>query len=63
MKRVLIAIFLMGLTMALQAKENGSNENKTDSKTEATMVFSGLVADEKSGESLVGVEVKLEGTD
>ncbi len=55
-------IFLLALTViAVNAKEN---DGKTiDAENSATLVLSGTVADHNSGESLVGVEVKLEGTD
>ncbi len=35
----------------------------TDADNTASVVVSGSISDVKSGESLVGVEVKLEGTD
>ncbi|HPE75637.1 MAG TPA: carboxypeptidase-like regulatory domain-containing protein [Draconibacterium sp.] len=55
-------IFLLALTViAVNAKED---EGKSaDTENTATLVLSGTVADQNSGESLVGVEVKLEGTD
>jgi hypothetical protein len=60
MKQILIALVLVFVVIAVNAKEK---ESKSDTEGTATMVVSGNVADENSGESLVGVEVKLEGTD
>ncbi len=55
-------IFLLAITViAVNAKEN--DKNTGDTENSATLVLSGTVADQNSGESLVGVEVKLEGTD
>ena len=55
-------IFLLALTViAVNAKEN--DRKVDDTENAATLVLSGTVADQNSGESLVGVEVKLEGTD
>lgn len=52
-------MFLLAVT--LHAKDN---ETKTkDSDANATIVLTGSIVDQKSGESLVGVEVKIEGTD
>ena len=65
MKKILIAIVLIISVLAVNAKDKGSEaDSKTaDTKSAATMVLSGSIADENSGESLVGVEVKIEGTD
>ena len=61
MKKGIIVIFMILVVLATQAKEK---ENKPeDSETAATTALKGTVADEKSGEALVGVEIKLEGTD
>ncbi len=61
MKKLLIAAILVLTIVAVNAKEK---EGKTiDTASEATMVISGSIADQNSGESLVGVEVKIEGTD
>ena len=46
---------------AVNAKEEEKGANKTENTT--ALVVSGTVADEKSGESLVGVEVNIAGTD
>ena len=61
MKKIVIAAFLILSVVAVNAKEK---EGKlSDSEGTATVMLTGSIADEKSGESLVGVEVKLEGTD
>lgn len=61
MKKLAI-IFLLALTvLAVNAKEK--DKKTVDAENAATLVLSGTVADQNSGESLVGVEVKLEGTD
>lgn len=61
MKKGIILIFLILVGLVIQAKEK---ENKTkDTEAKATIALKGNVADEKSGEALVGVEIKLEGTD
>jgi hypothetical protein len=61
MKRLVIFLVVMSFTFALAAKEK-NNTNKTSDKP-ATVAISGLICDEASGESLAGVEVKIEGTD
>lgn len=61
MKQIFISILLLFSLITVAANKE---ENKTiDTRGEATMVLSGIVSDEISGESLVGVEVKIEGTD
>lgn len=57
---MMIAWMLL-VVIAVQAKDNESKVKDTDGQ--ATMMLSGSVVDEQSGESLVGVEVKLAGTD
>jgi len=61
MKKVIFALLVaLASTSAFAEKA----ETKTDSKTEATVLsLSGNIIDEVSGEALVGVEVKVEGTD
>ena len=55
-------IFLLAVTViAVNAKENKGKS--IDAENTAASVITGIVADQNSGESLVGVEVKLEGTD
>lgn len=62
MKKILFGIMALLLTIAVSAKEN---ETKTTSATDnaASIVLAGTISDANSGESLVGVEVKIEGTD
>lgn len=62
MKKILIGFLSLMLTVAVTAKEN---EVKKESTTDnaATVVLVGSISDANSGESLVGVEVKIEGTD
>ena len=61
MKKITILFMLVLTVFALNAKENESKA--TDTESNATTVLTGTIADENSGESLVGVEVKIEGTD
>uniref|UniRef100_UPI003216898B carboxypeptidase-like regulatory domain-containing protein n=1 Tax=uncultured Draconibacterium sp. TaxID=1573823 RepID=UPI003216898B len=61
MKKVLIAALLILSVVAVNAKESDTKTKTVDS--EAVVMLSGSIADELSGESLVGVEVKIEGTD
>jgi hypothetical protein len=58
-------VFVFILTLAVIAVNADEKENKTaiDTDNAATIVLAGSVTDVNSGESLVGVEVKLEGTD
>ncbi len=62
MKKILFGFLSLMLTVAVTAKEN---EAKTTSGAgnAATVVLAGSISDANSGESLVGVEVKIEGTD
>jgi hypothetical protein len=61
MKRIIIAVFVALVATSAFAEKA---ENKTKTKTEVTgLSISGNVIDEVSGEALVGVEVKLEGSD
>lgn len=61
MKKTLIGILLVLVGFSAIAKENETKTTSTERTT--TMILSGSIADENSGESLVGVEVKIEGTD
>lgn len=65
MKKVMFAILVVLVsTSAFAEKSEPKSEIKAAAKTEATMLsLSGNVIDEVSGESLVGVEVKIEGSD
>ena len=61
MKKITILFALVLTVITVSAIDN---ENKAaDTETTATTILTGTVADENSGESLVGVEVKIEGTD
>jgi len=61
MKKVIFALLVAFATTSAFAEKA---ETKTDSKAEAAVLsVSGNVIDEVSGEALVGVEVKVEGTD
>ncbi len=61
MKNILIAVTLILLVVSVNAK--GKSSKIIDTESTVTMVLTGSIADENSGESLVGVEVKIEGTD
>ncbi|KAF0239539.1 MAG: TonB-dependent [Prolixibacteraceae bacterium] len=62
MKKILIGFLSLLLTVAVTAKENEvKKESATD--TPASVALVGSITDANSGESLVGVEVKIEGTD
>jgi hypothetical protein len=62
MKKILIGFLSLMLTIAVTAKENeAKKESATDNA--ASIVLVGSISDANSGESLVGVEVKIEGTD
>lgn len=63
MKKVLIAALFILSVVIVNANETDTKSKTSDAKAEATMMISGSIADELSGESLVGVEVKIEGTD
>lgn len=58
----MIAILILSV-IAVNAKESDSETKSNDTENSAMIVLTGSVADENSGESLVGVEVKIEGTD
>lgn len=62
MKQLTVAIIFVLSAMLANAGVNDDKNKASDNKSEATVLISGSVADENSGESLVGVEVKLEGT-
>jgi hypothetical protein len=61
MKQVLFILLFAFAALAVNATNDGTKANNSDNS--ATLILSGSVADENSGESLVGVEVKIEGTD
>jgi hypothetical protein len=64
MKKIFLSLVIIGLTVVSYAKNN--NETKTEvkapSESISTIKLSGIVTDKNSNEALVGVEVKLEGT-
>ena len=65
MKKVIFAILIaLVSTTSFAGKSDTKSEIKAETKTEAAMVsLSGNVIDEISGEALVGVEIKVEGSD
>jgi hypothetical protein len=62
MKKILFGFLALILTVAVSAKENEAKKELTTDNA-ASIVLVGSISDAKSGESLVGVEVKIEGTD
>ena len=61
MKKVFFALLLALVSTSAFAEKSGT---KTEAKAEATVLsVSGNVIDEVSGEALVGVEVKVDGSD
>jgi len=62
MKKILIGFLSLMLTIAVTAKENEAKSASTTDNA-ASVVLVGSISDANSGESLVGVEVKIEGTD
>ena len=60
MKKGIIVVFTFWWFLESRQKKK---KVKVDTESTATTVLKGTVADEKSGEALVGVEIKLEGTD
>lgn len=62
MKKLLFALILALAVVSVNAKEK-ENKSATDSDNTASVVVAGTISDMNSGESLVGVEVKLKGTD
>jgi len=61
MKKLIFALLVAFATTSAFAEKA---ETKTDSKSEAVFIsLSGNIIDEVSGEALVGVEVKVDGTD
>lgn len=65
MKKAIFAILLaVATTSAFAVKTETKSEAKSETKSGAAVFsLSGNVIDERSGEALVGVEVKLEGSD
>jgi hypothetical protein len=62
MKKILFGFLALILTVAVTAKENEVKKEATTDNA-ASVVLVGSISDAKSGELLVGVEVKIEGTD
>jgi len=65
MKKILVALLFIAIAVASFAG-NEESKNETSIPVEAvaaTTELSGLITDKNSNEILVGVEVKLEGTD
>lgn len=62
MKKTFIGILLVLVGFSTIAKEKETKTIDTENSAAAT-ILTGSVADNNSGESLVGVEVKLAGTD
>ena len=61
MKKVIFALLVAFATTSAFAEKA---ETKTDSKADAAVIsLSGNIIDEVSGEALVGVEVKVDGSD
>jgi len=61
MKKILLVAAMFLLAVTLHAKDNETKSKDSDSN--ATIMVAGSIVDQNSGESLVGVEVKIEGTD
>jgi hypothetical protein len=62
MKNLLVVTIAIFFAFTGYAEEKKGNTT-VDSKSEATTVLTGTVADSDSGELLAGVEIQLEGTD
>jgi len=61
MKTLLSVMFILFVSASVFAADNNKKENA--SGNEASVNFSGIITDQKTGELLAGVEVKIEGTD
>jgi hypothetical protein len=64
MKKIFLSLMIICLTVVLYATNNTDTktETKAPSESVSTIQLSGIVTDKNSNEALVGVEVKLEGT-
>jgi len=64
MKKIFLSLLIIGLTVVSYAKNNNEakTETKAPSESSSAIQLSGIVTDKNSNEALVGVEVKLEGT-
>lgn len=64
MKKILLVAIAVMLSVAVMAKENESrSQAPVTGENAVTVALTGSIADASSGESLAGVEVKIEGTD
>jgi len=63
MKKILFTLFVVGLSFVSFAKsEESKNNTEATPAASVTIQLTGVVTDKLSNEALVGVEVKLEGT-
>jgi hypothetical protein len=63
MKKILLTLFVAGLTFISFAKSNESkNNSEATTSNSVTIQLTGVVTDKLSNEALVGVEIKIEGT-
>lgn len=64
MKKIFLSLLIIGLAVVSFAKNNNDTKTETKAPSESVSTFqlSGIVTDKSSNEALVGVEVKLEGT-
>ncbi len=60
MKTIIFGVLI--LLISVNGYATDKKDKSAESDNSATVVLSGLVTDENSGESLVGVEVQIEGT-
>jgi hypothetical protein len=64
MKKIYLVAMAIVLSMAVMAKENETkSQAPVTGESAVTVALTGSIADANSGESLAGVEVKIEGTD
>jgi hypothetical protein len=65
MKKLIVALLVaFASTSVFAEKVESKTETKTETKVEAAVLsLSGNIIDEVSGEALVGVEVKVDGSD
>jgi hypothetical protein len=64
MKKLFFSLIIVSLTMVSFANnKEGKAETSTVVETPSAVQLTGVITDNKSNEALVGVEVKIEGTD
>jgi hypothetical protein len=64
MKKLVTLSIAVLMTVAVMANEKNLDKAKAEPKAASEMtVFSGVVVDKETGETLVGVSLKIEGTD